>query len=352
MSREISLKALDVNGVRINARLTDQKGPVTVLFIHGNCSSSLFWHETLKSLPARFNGVAPDLRGYGASEAAPIDATRGVRDFADDVYRYAAAEGLVGGGRKVALVGHSVGGGVAMQFAIDHPDAVSAVVLEDPVSPYGFGGTRDANGTPCWDDFAGSGGGTANPDFVKRLSEKDRSTDAPNSPRNVMNAFFVKPPFKSEHEEDLLDSLLSTVVSEKCYPGDMTASSNWPTVAPGQWGMNNAISPKYLNLSGFADITPKPPVLWIHGADDQIVSDTSFFDFGFLGQAGFVPGWPGADKYPPQPMVSQIRAVLDRYAANGGSYRFEAIADCGHSPHVEKAAEFERLAYGFLAERG
>ena len=35
----------------------------------------------------------------------------------------------------------------------------------------------------------------------------------------------------------------------------------------------------------------------------------SFFDFGFLGQIGAVPGWPGAEAYPVQPMVSQLRAV-------------------------------------------
>jgi pimeloyl-ACP methyl ester carboxylesterase len=80
----------------------------------------------------------------------------------------------------------------------------------------------------------------------------------------------------------------------------------------------------------------KVPILWIRGDSDQIVSDSSFFDFGTLGQLGYVPGWPGAEVYPPQPMVSQMRAVLDRY----GLYQEVVIADAGHSPHVEKPAEF------------
>jgi pimeloyl-ACP methyl ester carboxylesterase len=77
-------------------------------------------------------------------------------------------------------------------------------------------------------------------------------------------------------------------------------------------------------------------VLWIHGADDQIVSDTSLLDFGFLGQLGAVPGWPGAEVYPPQPMKTQLRAVLEKYKANGGQYQEVVLSDCGHSPHIEK----------------
>jgi pimeloyl-ACP methyl ester carboxylesterase len=74
-------------------------------------------------------------------------------------------------------------------------------------------------------------------------------------------------------------------------------------------------------------------------------------DFGYLGQLDAVPGWPGADVYPPQPMVSQTRAVLDAYEARGGRYREEVIPDCGHTPHVEKLQEFQRLVFDFLEEQ-
>lgn len=119
---------------------------------------------------------------------------------------------------------------------------------------------------------------------------------------------------------------------------------------PGERGMNNALSPKYCNLEDFALVEPGPPVLWIRGDDDAIVSDTSLLDFGFLGQLDAIPGWPGAEVFPPQPMVSQMRAVLDAYEARGGRYREEVIPDCGHTPHVEKPEEFRRLLFGFLEE--
>ena len=114
--------------------------------------------------------------------------------------------------------------------------------------------------------------------------------------------------------------------------------------------MNNAFSPRYFNVAAFAEVTPRPDVLWVRGADDQICSDTSLFDLGYLGKLGAVPGWPGEDVYPPQPMVSQTRAVLERYAKNGGRFREEVLVDTGHSPHLERPQEFERLVFPFLLE--
>jgi pimeloyl-ACP methyl ester carboxylesterase len=223
-------------------------------------------------------------------------------------------------------------------------------MLVAPMSPYGFGGTKGVGDTPCWPDFAGSGGGTANPEFVRRLEAKDRTEGDPSSPRNVMNNFYFKPPFRAtpEREEAYLSSVLSTVVGDDHYPGDMRVSENWPGVALGTSGMNNAISPKYCNLEVFAAVEPRPSVLWVRGDSDAIVSDSSMLDFGTLGRMNAVPGWPGERTFPPQPMVSQTRAVLDAYEARGGSYREEVMSDCGHTPHVEKPEEFRQLLLDFL----
>jgi pimeloyl-ACP methyl ester carboxylesterase len=81
----------------------------------------------------------------------------------------------------------------------------------------------------------------------------------------------------------------------------------------------------------------------VHGDADVIVSDTSLFDLAYLGSLGLVPGWPGADACPPQPMVAQTRAVLERYAAAGGSYREIVYEGCGHSPHIERPTEFAAI---------
>ncbi len=322
-------------------------GSTPLVLVHGNTSSSLFYQDFMLALAAtgRYSIYAPDMRGFGDTQALSIDATRGLRDFSDDVFALTQALGLA----KFHLFGWSMGGNVAMQFAIDHPDTLLSLTLQASGSPFGFGGTKGADGSPIWPDFAGSGGGTANPVFVQNLGQGDRGSDQ-FSPRTVMNTFYFKPPFRvaPDREEIYVTSMLSCKVTEGIYPGDMTPSENWPTVAPGMQGPNNALSPKYLNQADLAGINPKPSILWIRGADDQIVSDTSFFDFGFLGQLGAVPGWPGADVYPAQPMIAQIRTVLDAYQANGGEYREAVLAECGHSPHIEKQDEVFKLFTEFV----
>jgi pimeloyl-ACP methyl ester carboxylesterase len=340
------VQELTVSTSRLATRVlrVGDPGGTPVLLIHGNLSTSRFWDQTLAALPDGYHAVAPDLRSFGGAASLPVDATAGMRQFADDLHSLLQAPELGMAERRVHLVGWSVGGAVAMRYAMDHPEAVTSMVLVAPMSPYGFGGTRDERGTPCWPDFAGSGAGTANPEYVRRLAEGDRSGE-PLSPREVMNDFYFRPPFRvePEREEAYLDEVLSTGVGEDNYPGDGATSENWPGVAPGTRGVNNALSPKYCDLSGLAGIDPKPPVLWIRGDDDQVISDTSMFDFGYLGKLGAVPGWPGDGVYPPQPMIGQIRAVLDAYQAGGGSYEEAVLEACGHSPQVERPEAFMGL---------
>lgn len=348
---DVSSRTVETERLRTHLLMSGPEDGALVLFVHGNASSGRFFEETLAALPGH-RGLAPDLRGFGGSEARPVDATRGLADFSDDLRALVEALGLAG--RPVHLVGWSAGGPVAMRYATDHPETVASLLLVNPMSPYGFGGTKDTAGTPCWPDFAGSGGGTANPEFVGRLAANDRTADDPNSPRNVMNNFYFAPPFRAtpEREEVLLSSVLSTRTGEDNYPGDTVTSENWPGVAPGTRGMNNAISPRYCDLSGFARLDPKPPVLWVRGSADTIVSDASFLDFGTLGRMGYVPGWPGDGAFPSQPMVSQTRAVLEEYASGGGSYREEVLEGCGHTPHVERPDDFRRLLFGFIGGTG
>jgi pimeloyl-ACP methyl ester carboxylesterase len=55
---------------------------------------------------------------------------------------------------------------------------------------------------------------------------------------------------------------------------------------------------------------------------------------------------------PPQPMVSQMRAVLQRYRAAGGSYTEEVIENAGHSPFIEQPARFHEVFFAHLARTG
>lgn len=317
-------------------------GPATgtpVLFIHGNASSATFWEEVMTKLSPGYRGIAVDLRGYGDTEDKPIDATRGFGDWIDDLLALKKALGLT----RYHVAGHSLGGSIAMWLIAADAASIRSATLVAPGSPYGFGGTKDLEGTPCNPDFAGSGGGVVNAAFAERMGKGDRSADDPqSSPRVVMNSFYFKPPFKAAREEELLSSMLSEKVGPQKYPGDLTPSPNWPNVAPGVYGPANALSPKYVgdSVSRFIGCAPKPPILWVRGSHDQIVADMSLFCLGTLGKLGAVPGWPGDAVYPPQPMVSQTRAVLQKYAAAGGAFEEVVMDDTGHSPFIENPDAF------------
>ncbi|KRB36465.1 alpha/beta hydrolase [Microbacterium sp. Root180] len=305
----------------------------TVVLIHGNVSSSLFWQELMEDLPSDLRVIAIDLRGFGGTEHAPIDATRGVRDFSDDVHATLETLGI----RAAHFVGWSMGGGVVLQYALDHP--VLSLTLESPVSPYGFGGTR-RDGSRVTDDDAGSGGGAGNPDFVQRLIDHDETDEAPTSPRSVFRAHYVGPEYRTDHEDTWVASMLTTSTATGNYPGDSVASDNWPGFAAGTIGVLNTLAPKHFNVSGIVNLAEKPPILWVHGTLDPIVSDTSVYDLATLGKLGIVPGWPGEEVAPPQEMVSQTRDVLARYAAGGGEVTELALEGVGHTAHLERPAEF------------
>jgi pimeloyl-ACP methyl ester carboxylesterase len=312
-----------------------------VVFIHGNVSSSLFWQPTMLALDPGIRALAIDLRGFGDSQTLPVDATRGVRDFSDDVASVLAELGL----GAVNLVGWSMGGGVVLQYLLDHPDRVLSLTLVSPVSPYGFGATDGPDGHRLSDEDAGSGGGGGNADFVDRIARGDTGDD-PTSPRTIYRTTYVKDPSDTTYEDLWVESMLSTKTGVDNYPGDGSATTAWPGFGPGTRGVLNTMVPRYFDVSSIVELADKPPILWVHGADDVIVSDTSLFDLNFLGQLGAVPGWPGADVAPPQPMVTQTRAVLERY----GNYREIIYDNCGHSAHLEHPVEFRAALTAHLKE--
>ena len=112
-----------------------------LLLIHGNVSSGAFYLPLFDQLSQQFDVIAPDLRCFGGSSALPVDAVRGFRDWTEDLAEFTAALGW----DRFALAGWSMGGCVAMQYAMDHGEQLTGLILINPGSPYGFGGTKG-----CW----------------------------------------------------------------------------------------------------------------------------------------------------------------------------------------------------------
>ena len=332
---------LTTHRLQISYHAAGSPGKPRLMLVHGNASSSKFFLPLMARLAPDFELVAPDLRCFGQSQPLPVDAARGLRDFSDDLDAFASALGW----DRFFLLGWSMGGGVAMQYAMDHSQKLLGLILEAPLSPYGFGGTAGPQGTPLQPPGLASGGGCANAQLVQALEQGNRDFL-----RSVLNSIYFAPPYQAppQWEEVYLDAIASTRVGEGMYPGDYVPAAQWPGVAAGSRGICNTMSPVFCDLSPLADIPERCPILWIRGSQDLMVSDQSMCDFGALGAMGLVPGWPGAEAFPPQPMLEQTRFVLERYAANGGQYREVVLEGGGHACHIDREDQFLQALTDFL----
>ncbi|MFF7333081.1 alpha/beta fold hydrolase [Streptomyces sp. NPDC008150] len=118
-----------VHGYRRAYRMAGE-GPVLVL-VHGIGDSSATWADLIPDLARTHTVIAPDLLGHGASDKPRADYS--VAAYANGLRDLLTALGV----DSATLVGHSLGGGVAMQFAYQFPERTERLVL---VSAGGVGG--------------------------------------------------------------------------------------------------------------------------------------------------------------------------------------------------------------------
>ncbi|TNE70613.1 alpha/beta hydrolase [bacterium] len=306
-----------------------------LLLLHGNAVNSKVWDLIRVRIPNTFEIHAPDLRGYGSQPKDKIiQAKRGVFDWVDDIQAYAKEHHL----KHATVWGHSLGGNVLWGLLASKPAWVDELVFISPGSPYGFGGNKGTEGIMCMPDASGTGAGMVHPKFVYNL-EKKFSGDG-TKPYDVVsvfrNLFHEKP--NTEVERVLLESAFEMQLGNKAYPGDFEKSENWPFMKPGNFGPVNALSPinQTLLLQKLKEVGDnRIKIKWIHGAKDVIVTNNSYADAGFLGKSGVIPDWPGEAVYPAQPMIDQIRTVLEWKKKQGYSVTEVELRNCGHFPFLE-----------------
>jgi pimeloyl-ACP methyl ester carboxylesterase len=121
-----------VHGYRRAFRIAGS-GPV-ILLIHGIGDNSTTWSTVQSKLAQRFTVIAPDLLGHGKSDKPRADYS--VAAYANGMRDLLSVLDI----ERVTVVGHSLGGGVAMQFAYQFPQLVDRLIL------IGSGGvTKDVN---------------------------------------------------------------------------------------------------------------------------------------------------------------------------------------------------------------
>src|SRR4051812_46859470 len=131
---------MQLHGHRVAYRL-EGSGPPIVL-VHGITSSSATWERVVPALAEHHTVIAPDLLGHGQS-AKP----RG--DYSLGAYASGLRDLLVAlGHERATFVGHSLGGGVAMQFSYQFPELCERLVLVDSGGPGRGGSPLLPAGTP------------------------------------------------------------------------------------------------------------------------------------------------------------------------------------------------------------
>jgi pimeloyl-ACP methyl ester carboxylesterase len=119
---------IELHGRRAVYRIAGE-GPPVVL-VHGMLNSSSHWQSVALDLADRYTVIAPDLIGHGDSAAPRGDYSLGAH--AASIRDLLTALGI----ERASIVGHSLGGGVAMQFFYQFPARVQRLVL---VSSGGLG---------------------------------------------------------------------------------------------------------------------------------------------------------------------------------------------------------------------
>ena len=114
---------VDLHGQRVSYQLMGE-GPA-ILLVHGITSSSRTWRSVMNGLAEQHTVLAPDLLGHGRSGKPRGDYSLGA--FANGVRDLLTVLGI----SKTTVVGHSLGGGIAMQFGYQFPDRLERLVLVD-----------------------------------------------------------------------------------------------------------------------------------------------------------------------------------------------------------------------------
>jgi pimeloyl-ACP methyl ester carboxylesterase len=123
------IREAHVNGIKLVYREEGDPAAPPLLLIHGRTADHNDWNGITQHFAARYHVLVPDLRGHGASDypgAYPIP------EMAEDLV--ALLDHLSVG--RATVIGHSLGGAVAYQLAMNHPGRVERLVLEEVPPPY------------------------------------------------------------------------------------------------------------------------------------------------------------------------------------------------------------------------
>jgi pimeloyl-ACP methyl ester carboxylesterase len=275
---------------RLATRELGDSGP-RVVFVHGLFGQGRNWTTIAKGLADRHRVTLVDLPNHGHSPWSDrVDYLDMAERLAEEVASY---------GEPVTLVGHSMGGKVAMQLALRHPDLLRALVVVD-IAPV---------------EYPLSGGRTDDPDeeaspfaaFIAamRAVDLDRLSS------------------RQQADEELHDAVRSRMVR-----GFLLQNLEREGTAGWRWRLNLPVLDRDLDrLRGFPDPPPGArfdgPVLWIAGANSHYVLDRDrdrmdeLFPATRLVRIKNAGHWVHSEQ--PEIVLEALRRFLDRVEDHAGT---------------------------------
>ena len=274
---------VEIHGSEVHYLASGSDGPAIVLLHGGGLdSASVAWKHAIEPLAEEYHVFALDWPGHGESEYP--EATYSIEYYADVLSSFLDALNVT----HTSLVGTGIGGTVALDFALRHPERVDRLVLS---ASYGLG--RDVPGGLSTFGFAYVPGWQRTSYTLR--SRIDRAL------RRALESIVADP-------TEVLPELLADVHENLERPDAGRAFRRFLRAEVGPRGFRR----NYLDRLSELPV----PVLFVHGAEDSLV--------------------------PPE------RSVRASTLAPDG--RISLLEDCGHWPHREQPGPFNALLGSFLSE--
>ncbi|MEV0699027.1 alpha/beta hydrolase [Saccharopolyspora sp. NPDC050389] len=279
---------LELAGGPVRLYTAGDKEREPVLLLHGAMLDTveLLWHRVLPALARTHRVYAIDLPKHGGSRPWQRTVDQELCELlVEQLLDHLEVE-------RISLVGHSMGGGIAIGYSLHHPERVSRAVFS---APGGIGARRPMQlGT--WLALRAPG--------LLRASSRYLANSATAIRRSMVRGLAAG---AAADDFDRIVELARAEAQAKSRHREK-ALDDWQILAYGPFGMRLDFLPELGRL--------EVPSLWLRGADDQLVGDRE---------------------------VRQAAA-----AAPGG--RLAVISGAGHLLPLDQPAEFHRLTADFLAE--